>query len=584
MTKHINLTHCYRTVIDTAFFIAFLTTVCLTSISSLAQFNTFVEVDDDTRFFSSLPDTRGNDSDLGNAIAGIGDIDGDGTPDIILTAWKGDVNMNSNTILSSTEQKGVIWVAFLRPDGSIKAYQEIGNGVGGFPSGILENNGGFGGQVGTIGDLDGDGITDVAVSARHENSDDGAIYILFLNANGTVKEYTKIGVDSGWSGTSPLSSGTYFGALSVSPLGDFDGDGVLDLLAGARDDNDGGTKRGALWILFLNTDGTVKDYRKISDTQGGFTAGLDDGDGFGSEMDIVGDLDGNGVVDIAVRAQSDDDDALNSGAIWILFLSESGTVNSYQKINATQGGFTATLGNYSGFGLTIVGLGDLDNDSVNDIAVGADAYDVDGLNRGAFWILYLNANGTVKAQERVSSATAGFTNVLGNHDNFANDGANVGDINGDGIVDLLIAADSDDYDYLTPSTHGRAASYLFFLSELGASGNQAPALSPIGNQNVTESQLLTVALSATDADGPAPLTLTETNDLPGTPNILTDSGNGTGSLDWTPSLGDAAGSPYSVTVTATDGNGAFTSETFSIVVSAQGAGGTLSGSNAATSS
>ena len=86
-----------------------------------------------------------------------------------------------------------------------------------------------------------------------------------------------------------LSPGTggFFGALndddefgfSMGALGDLDGDGVTDLAVGAPWDDDGGTDRGAVWILFLNADGTVKAQQKISDTAGGFTGALFDADG-----------------------------------------------------------------------------------------------------------------------------------------------------------------------------------------------------------------------------------------------------------------------------------------------------------------
>ena len=75
---------------------------------------------------------------------------------------------------------------------------------------------------------------------------------------------------------------------------------------------------------------------------------------------------------------------------------------------------------------------------------------------------------------------------------------------------------------------------------------------------------LTVAVSASDADGPAPLVLS-TSALPGSASF-SDAGDGSGTLSWTPLAGDVAGSPYSVTVTATDGAGLTTSESFDITV------------------
>ncbi len=52
----------------------------------------------------------------------------------------------------------------------------------------------------------------------------------------------------------------------------------------------GGDDRGAVYILFLNRDGTVKGHQKISDAQGGLTATLDASDVFGFSLASIGDL------------------------------------------------------------------------------------------------------------------------------------------------------------------------------------------------------------------------------------------------------------------------------------------------------
>ncbi len=50
---------------------------------------------------------------------------------------------------------------------------------------------------------------------------------------------------------------------------------------------------------------------------------------------------------------------------------QPGSVLSHQKISDTQGGFTGTIDNSDWFGFSVVALGDLDDDGVGDIAVGA---------------------------------------------------------------------------------------------------------------------------------------------------------------------------------------------------------------------
>ncbi len=232
---------------------------------------------------------------------------------------------------------------------------------------------------------------------------------------GWVLSHQKISdTEGGFTGI--LDNADLFG-VSATSLGDLDGDGIGDLAVGVWRDDDGGTDRGAVWILFLNADGTVNSHQKISDTQGGFTGTLNNGDIFGYSVAALGDLDGDGVPDLAVGAFADDDGGFNRGAVWILFLKTDGTVKSHQKISDTQGGFTGILDNGDWFGGSVASLGDLDGDGVGELAVGADGDDDGGLTRGAVWILFLNANGTVNAHQKISS-TAGGGPPLNNGDQF----------------------------------------------------------------------------------------------------------------------------------------------------------------------
>ncbi len=210
---------------------------------------------------------------------------------------------------------------FLNTDGTVKSHQKISDTEGGF-TGILDDDDRFGRSVASLGDIDGDGVGDMAVGAVLDDDgggfDRGAVWILFLNTDGTVKSHQKIS-DTAGGFTGILDNGDWFGG-SVASLGDLDGDGVGDLAVGATGDDDGGEGRGAVWVLLLNTDGTVKSQQKISDNEGGFTGTLDDVDRFGRSVASLGDLDGDGVGDLAVGAVLDDDGGLDRGAVWVLFL------------------------------------------------------------------------------------------------------------------------------------------------------------------------------------------------------------------------------------------------------------------------
>jgi hypothetical protein len=390
---------------------------------------------------------------FGNGAISVGDLDSDGVDDVVTAAIGDDAGGSG---------RGAVWVLFLNSDGTVKAQQKISDTEGGF-TGTLDNGDEFGLGLASLGDLDSDGVVDLAVGARLDDdggNDRGAVWILFLNSDGTVKGHQKISsTEGGFTGT--LLSGHRFG-VSVATLGDLDTDGVVDIAVGQYFSDGGGVHRGAVWILFLNSDGTVKGYQKISDTDGGFAGVLNDVDEFGESVGALGDLDNDGVEDLAVGARLDNDGGSDRGAVWILFLNSNGTVKSHQKISDTSGGFSGTLDDGDWFGESVYSLGDYDADGVEDIAVGASRDDDGGLDRGAVWLLLLNSNGTVKSHQKISDTAGGFTGTLADVDKFGQSAAPLSDVDGDGLVDLVVGANRDD-----DGGFDRGAVWVLFLNSDG---------------------------------------------------------------------------------------------------------------------
>ena len=258
---------------------------------------------------STLPDFER----FGQSCVSLGDLDGDGVPELAVGAH-------------AFNNRGALHVLFLNADGTVKSSTKIADGVGGLPASTLADDDFFGTSCANLGDLDGDGVPELAVGAAGDDtggtqgafSECGAVHVLFLNADGTVKSNSKIADGVGGLPGSTLADDDEFGGSCVS-LGDLDGDGVPELAVGATVDDTGGPARGALHVLFLNADGTVKSNSKIADGVGGLPGStLANGDRFGGSCTSLGDLDGDGVPEIAAGVTTDDTGGPDRGAVYIL--------------------------------------------------------------------------------------------------------------------------------------------------------------------------------------------------------------------------------------------------------------------------
>ena len=427
-----------------------------------AMYILFMNNDGTVKSHQKISDTEGgfagqldDEDEFGHAVVNLNDFDGDGIQDIAIGALYDD---------DGGIDKGAVWIIFLNNDGTVKSHQKISDTEGGL--GQLGDNDWFGKDVAYLGDVDNDGVPDFAVGAHGDDDgcpdyvycDTGAVYILFMNNDGTVKSEQKISAIQGGFNAN-LEMGDEFGYATGGRLGDFDGDGTEDLVVGAYLDDDGGTDKGAIYILFLNNDGTVKSHQKISDTQGGLEGELDDFDWFGHTVSFIGDLNGDGIKDLAVGATRDVENGIQSGSLNILFLNNDATVKSFNKISAHTPGIGTELDDGDNFGHTVSPIGDLDGDGVTDLVVGTETNDSD---QSVVFILFMNADGTLKDFQKISDDEGGFEGELDDGDHFGVSAHGIGDLDLDGNPDIIVGADSDNDGGLNIG-----AAYILFLNSDG---------------------------------------------------------------------------------------------------------------------
>ncbi len=211
----------------------------------------------------------------------------------------------------------------------------------------------------------------------------GAVHILHLDRTGYVRSFNTLSAASGL--PSAPAAGDYFGQ-ATAPAGDWDSDGVPDLVIASPLSDDGGRNTGAIDLCLMRADGTVREMRRISALTGGFGIGLDTGDNFGHSVAPAADWDGNGVPDLATGANADDNGGTDSGSFSILLLNADATVKRQFVLNATNNAFPGvTIPASDRFSRTVAYLGDHRGDGTHVFAIGAGAH-----TTGHVWILHFD--------------------------------------------------------------------------------------------------------------------------------------------------------------------------------------------------
>ena len=325
----------------------------------------------------------------GTAVAGVGDVNGDGAGDLLVGAPFSDFGAEDSGIaylmygpFSGPEQLSDAETTF-RGGGTAAL---VGWAVSGGDDGILI--GGYGNSVSWWVTEPALGELDLGTEIRLDGDNgDGAGY-------------------------------------SVSTGEDVNGDGVEDLLIGAPDNDGGGFTSGAAYVVFgpVSADVELVDADVV-------LVGESSGDRAGYAVALAEDTDGDGLADVLVGAPDRGEGGFEAGITYLL-LNASGTVD---LVDADARLLGEDL--LDGAGGSVGGAGDVNGDGLGDILVGANEDDAGGGGAGAAYLLYGPAVGAMSLSEADAK-------LIGeeNEDSAGQSVAGGGDTNGDGFADVLVGA------------------------------------------------------------------------------------------------------------------------------------------------
>jgi hypothetical protein len=391
----------------------------------------------------------GNQS--GRAVSSAGDINGDGTDDIIIGARFADPVGETD----AGESYVVFGGAGVGSSGALNLSSL--NGINGFDINGIDLDDLSGCCVSSAGDVNGDGTDDIIIGAYYADpngqSKAGESYVVFggagVGAGGPLILRFLDGTDGFVINGIDVSD---LSGWSVSSAGDFNSDGTDDIFIGARSANPSGqSNAGESYVVFggvgVGAGGSV-NLSSITGANGFVVNGIDANDTSGFFVSSAGDINGDGTDDIIIGAiYADPNGQSNAGESYVVFggasVGAGGTLN-LSTLNGTNGFVINGIDADDTCGVSLSSAGDINDDGTNDIIIGAWRGDPNGQSSaGESYVVFggtgIGAGGTLNLSSL--NGTNGFAmNGIDPTDYSGLSVSCAGDINGDGVDDILIGA------------------------------------------------------------------------------------------------------------------------------------------------
>jgi VCBS repeat-containing protein len=371
----------------------------------------------------------------GSAIGGGRDVNGDGVADLVVGTIGLDPSGRSNA--------GGAYVVF--GDAALAGTPALGSAeAAGFR--IIGARAGdqAGISVALIDDMNGDGRAEIAIGASAYDvsgvSNAGGVFVVFGKATSTAVDLSQIALGNGGFLIRGAALEDALG-ISVANVGDMNGDGRGDIVLGAHRANAPGFDSGAAYVVFGKATGGTVNVGAMG-SQGFVINGAGVNDQLGYSVTGLGDVNGDGRPDIGIGGRLNDLNGTDSGSAWVVFGKTTTTTVNLGSLGA--GGFRIGGENDSDLaGFSLTAAGDVNGDGRADILVGAPGADQNGAATGAAYIVYGKAG---SAAVNLGALGSGGIRIGGeaDGDQLGHALAAVGDVNGDGFDDFLLATPGSD--------------------------------------------------------------------------------------------------------------------------------------------